>query len=100
MSLPHTPVKDTTIHNTDIVVRKDTDTFCMTYAFGEDEAVFPKAAQWLPERFLPGGSNESFGVTMSVNPQAGDAAPFSMGGRRYGDETAEQRGVCRGVEET
>ena len=82
-TLPHVAVKDTVIPGTDIKVLAGNEVWPMIGVMGLQEDVFAEADTWLPERFMPGGANEDFGVTIGINPKPGDVMPFAVGGRRW-----------------
>lgn len=82
ITLPHVAKEDTLIPGTDIKILAGAELWCLICSAGEQGDVFPQAETWLPERFLPGGPNANFGVTIGINPKPGDVVPFSMGGRR------------------
>jgi cytochrome P450 len=65
-----------------VTIIANTEVWTFIGLVGQNENIFPDAATWMPERFLPGGVNADFGVTIGVNPKPGDVMPFSVGGRR------------------
>ena len=83
MSLPHIAARDTVIPGTDIKVLAGNEVWPLIGEMGLQEDVFAEVDTWLPERFMPGGANEDFGVTIGINPKPGDVMPFSIGGRRW-----------------
>lgn len=80
LGIPRTPLADYAITD-EYLVPKGVMILPVFDAFYRNPALYPDPDTFLPERFMPGGSNAAFGVDIGSSAPDGDVIPFGAGGR-------------------